>query len=524
MDGNEMDMREKLQEVEMERKKIRSVATLEDIERQHAKGKLTARERVEIFFDPKTFRETHAWAKPRPTGFEIDKRNLWGDGVITGFGMVNHRPVYAYAQDFTVAGGTVATVHAGKVIRLMKQALKMGVPCVHLVDSGGVRFQDAVTRDHNEAYTAFFYYQTIASGVIPQISLLMGPAVAGAAYSPILNDFVFMVKGTSHFYISSPTVIKAVMFKEVTEEELGGAMVHAQVSGCCDLVAENDEDCLKKARELLGFLPPNNKEAPPVVSMGDDPNRRDEDLLNIVSLDPKRPFDMHKVIDRIVDCGVFFELKADYAKNMITGFARLDGRTVGIVANNSMHLGGCIDINAADKEARFVRFCDCFNIPLVFLVDTAAYLPGPEQEHGGIIRHGAKILHAISEATVPKITVYVKRAKGGGVSAMCNQPLGSDLLLAWPSAEVGSLTPEGVVNVLYRKEIAKAKDPEAVKKRRMEEYAASYGRAPYHAAEMRWVEEIIDPRDTRPLLIEALKIFSMKKEERPWKKHGNIPL
>ena len=519
-----MDMREKLRELEVERQKILKVASVEAVERQHNRGKMTARERVEKFYDNGTFRELNAWAKARSTGFDIDKRNLSGDAVVTGHGMVDGRTVYAYAQDFTVAGGSVATVHAKKVLRLMRQALKMRVPCIHMIDSGGVRFQDSVTRDHNDAYTAYFYIHTISSGVIPQIALLMGPAAAGASYSPILCDFLIMVKGTSHFYISSPTVIKTVMNVDVTEEELGGSKVHARISGCCDLVAENDEDCLKKALELLSFLPSNNMESPPIIDTGDDPKRRDEELLDIVPVGSRKPFDMHRVIDHIVDNSHFFELKPEYARNMITGFARLDGQTVGIVANNSVHLAGSIDINASQKEARFVRFCDCFNIPLVFFVDTAAYLPGIDQEHGGIIRHGAKVLHAISEATVPKITVYIRNAIGGGISAMCNEPLGSDLLLAWPSAEIGVLSPEGVVNVLYRDEIAQAEDPETARKKRIAEYMDSFGRFPYHAAEQRWVEDIIDPRDTRSLLIEALKGFRDKQEERPWKKHGNIPL
>jgi len=519
-----MDMREKLKELEVEREKLSKLASPKAIERQHARGKLTARERIEAFFDPSTFREANAWAEPRITGFDIDQEDLRGDAVITGYGMVDNRPVYAYAQDFTVLGGTVATVHAKKVIRLMRQALKMRVPCIHMIDSGGVRIQDAVTRDFNDAYTAYFYMHTISSGVIPQIGLLMGPCAAGASYSPVLTDFLIMVKGAGRYmYIASPTLVKSVQFTEISDEELGGAMVHAKISGCCDLTAENDEDCLKKTRELLSFLPANNQEMPPVVNTGDDPNRRDEALLDIPA-DSTKAYDMHKVVTHIVDNGYFFEMKPDYAKNMITGFARLDGQTVGMVANNPMHLAGAIDINAADKEARFIRFCDCFNIPLIFLVDNPAYLPGVEQEHGGIIRHGAKVLHAISEATVPKLTVYIRKAFGGGVPAMCNEPLGSDLLLAWPTALMGVMGPEGAVSIIYRKEIAAAENPEEVRQRRLDEYNASFGRFPYHAAAMRWVEDIIDPRDTRPLLIQALKVCSNKKEERPWKKHGNIPL
>ncbi|MBN1827584.1 MAG: acyl-CoA carboxylase subunit beta, partial [Deltaproteobacteria bacterium] len=454
----------------------------------------------------------------------IDAKNLTGDGVVTGYGPVNGRTVFAYAQDFTRQGGTVATVHAKKVLRLMRQALKAGAPCVHMIDSGGVRIQDAVTRDYNDAYPAYFYIQSIASGVIPQISLLMGPCAAGAAYSPILNDFLIMVKKTSHMYVASPTLIKAAQFVDVTEEEIGGAYMHATVSGCCDLLAENDEDCLAKAKELLSFLPSNNREDPPVVATGDDPNRRDERLLDIVPTDDKSPYDMHRVIECIIDNGRSLEIKPDFAKNMITAFARFDGRTVGIVANNPQCLAGSIDINAAVKEARFIRFCDCFNIPLIFLVDTPAYLPGVSQERGGIIRHGAKVLHALSEATVPKIAICIRKGYGGGLVAMCNEPLGADLLLAWPTAQMGLMGAEGAVDIIYRKEIASAAEPGEVRRQRLEEYASTFGRFPYHAAAMRWVEDIIDPRDTRRLIIAGLRTYKGKTEDRPWRKHGNIPL
>lgn len=519
-----MDMREKLKELEEERQKLAAVSTPQAIKRQHSQGKMTARERIEAFFDPGTFWEAGAWAKPRPTGFDIDERDLTGDGVITGHGMVQDRPVYAYAQDFTILGGTVATVHAKKAVRIMEQALKMRVPCIHMVDSGGIRVQDAVTRDYMAAYTRYFYVHSISSGVIPQIGLLMGPCAAGAAYSPMLTDFLIMVKGTSHMYIASPTLIKAVQFADITEEELGGAMVHARISGCCDLVAENDEDCIRKTKELLSFLPSNNQEMPPVVDTKDDPNRRDEELLDIVPADPKKWYDMHRVIVHIVDSGYFFEMKPEYARSMITGFARLDGHTVGIIANNPMVKAGSIDIDAADKEARFIRFCDCFNIPLVFLVDTPAYLPGIDQEHGGIIRHGAKVLHAISEADVPKLTVYIRKAFGGGVPAMCNESLGADIMLAWPTTLMGLMAPEGAVDIIYGRDIARAENPAEFRRKKIDEYNATVGRFPYHAAHMRWVEDIIDPRDTRRLLIQALKIYSNKTEERPWRKHGNIPL
>jgi len=517
-------MRQKLAELKAERERVFNLASPKAVERQHSRGKMTARERINFFYDPGTFVELGLFAKPRITGFDIDQQDLTGDGVITGYGSVKGRPVYGYAQDFTIAGGSQGTIHGKKTLRVMKQALKARVPCIHMIDSGGVRIQDAVTRDFNDSYQLYFYCHTISSGVIPQIGLLMGPCAAGAAYYPILTDFLIMVKKTSHMYIASPTLIKSVQFVDVTEEEIGGAKMHAEVSGCCDVLAENDEDCLQKCQELLSFLPSHNQEEPPIVPTGDDPNRRDEELLDVVPMDSKKWYDMHHVIQRIFDKGHFFEIKPDFAKNMITGFARLDGRSVGIVANNPKHKAGSIDINAADKEARFIRFCDCFNIPLIFLVDNPAYLPGVDQERGGIIRHGAKVLHAISEATVPKFTVYIRKAYGGGNPAMCGEPLGSDLLLAWPTTEMGLMNPEGAVNIIFRNEIAAAKNPEEVRARRLAEYKATFGRFPYHAAAMRWVEEIIDPRDTRRLLIQGLKLFSHKKEERPWKKHGNIPL
>lgn len=517
-------MRQKLAELKAERERIIHLASPKAVERQHSRGKMTARERINFFYDPGTFVELGLFSKPRITGFDIDQQDLTGDGVITGYGNVRGRPAYAYAQDFTIAGGSQGSVHGKKTLRVMKQALKARVPCIHMIDSGGVRIQDAVSRDFNDSYSLFFYYHTLSSGVIPQIGLLMGPCAAGAAYSPILTDFLIMVKGTSHMYIASPTLIKSVQFVDVTEEEIGGAQMHAEVSGCCDVLAENDEDCLQKCQELLSFLPSHNQQEPPIIPTGDEPNRRDEELLDIVPVDSKKWYDMHCVIQRLVDKGHFFEIKPDFARNMITGFARLDGRSVGIVANNPKHKAGAIDINAADKEARFIRFCDCFNIPLIFLVDNPAYLPGVDQERGGIIRHGAKVLHAISEATVPKFVVYIRKAYGGGNPAMCNEPLGADLLLAWPTTEMGLMNPDGAVNIIYRNEIAAAENPEEVRARRLAEYKATFGRFPYHAAQMRWVEEIIDPRDTRPLLIQALTTLRHKTEERPWKKHGNIPL
>lgn len=519
-----MDMRERLAELEERRSKIMNGGGSKAIERQHSRGKLTARERIELFLDPGTFVELDAWAKPRMTGFEIDQKEIPGDAVIVGFGNVDGRGVYVYAQDFTVQGGSVGSVTGKKIQKVMRRALEERVPCIGLVDSGGVRVQDAVSRDMNDAYHRMFYYHTLSSGVIPQITLMMGPCAAGAGYSPALTDFVFMVQNTSYMYVASPTLLKTVQFVDTNDQELGGAQVHATVSGCCDMVAANDEDCLALTRELLSFLPSSCEEEPPVYECTDDPNRGDEELLDIIPENPRAAYDIRSIIEHVVDHGYFFELKPDYAANMVTGLARMDGRTVGIVANNPKVLGGAIDINASDKEARFVRFCDSFNIPLIFFVDNPAYLPGVEQERGGILRHGAKVLYALCEATVPKITVYVRKAYGGGNPAMCSEPLGSDLMLAWPTTEMALMNPDGAVSIIYKNELAKSDDPKALKAKRIEEYKATFGEFPYHAAAMRWVEEIIDPRDTRVLIIRGLQQLAKKKQERPNKKHGNIPL
>ena len=519
------EMWSKLEELEERRWVLQQAGGAKAVERQHNRGKYTARERVEMFLDEGTFVELDLWARPRMTGFDIDERELPGDGVITGYGEVDGRPVYVYAQDFTVLGGTMGSTAGKKIVKVMKRALAARVPCIGLVDSGGVRVQDAVTRSMFDGYPSMFYYHTQCSGVIPQITLMMGPCAAGAAYSPAMTDFVIMVKDTSHMYVASPSLIKAAQFVDVTDQELGGAMVHATISGCCDLVAEDDVDCLEKTRQLLSFLPSDNKSEAPVFECYDDPERRDDELLSIVPSNPRSPYNMHEIIERIVDDGYFFEMKPDFAANMITGFARMGGRSVGIIANNPRVKGGAIDINASDKEARFIRVCDAFNIPLIFLVDTPAYLPGMDQEHGGILRHGAKVLYALSESTVPKITVYIRKAYGGGQSAMCNEPLGSDLLLAWPTAELGLMSAEGAVAIIYRKEIDKAENPEEVRAARVEQYKNTLGKFPYHAAQVGWVEEIIDPRDTRPIIIRTLRQLAKKQTDgRPWKKHGNIPL
>ncbi len=517
-------MDDKIKELRERRKHLEEGGGDEQIQKQHKRGKLTARERIDILLDPGTFYEIDLWDAPRATGFDIDARELPGDAVVVGSGEIDSRPVYIYAQDFTVMGGTMGSVHARKIIKVMEKALKMRVPCIGLIDSGGVRVQDAVTREYRNSYHPMFYLHTMSSGVIPQISLMMGPCAAGASYSPILTDFCIMVKKTSYMYIAGPPLVKAATSVDVTSEELGGAEVHATKSGCCDLVAKDDEDCLRKARKLLSYLPLNNTQPPPCLPVGDDPERESPELNELVPTNIKKPYDIRTVIEKISDREGFFELKRDWAKNMVVGLGRLDGHSVGIVANQPDHLGGAIDIDAADKEARFIRFCDAFNIPLVFFVDTPAFLPGVPQEHGGIIRHGAKVLFAVSESTVPKITVFVRKGYGGGAPAMCTEPMGSDLVLAWPTAELGLMGAEGAVNIIYRKEIESSSNPEETRERLIAEYMENLGKFPYHAAAQGWVEDIIEPKDTRKILIKALARFRDKKDDRPWKKHGNIPL
>lgn len=517
-------MIKKIEEVEKRREKLKMGGGIIEIEKQHKRGKLTARERIERFFDPGTFVEFDLWRTPRKTGYDLDKRDLPGDGVITGFGEIGGRNLYVYAQDSTVMAGSMGSVHAKKVIKIHEEALRMRLPVIGMIDSGGVRIQDFITGDMEDTYASLFYLHTVLSGLVPQISLMMGPCAAGASYSPALTDFVFMVKDTSHMYIAGPDLIKSVSFQETTLEAIGGARMHAEVSGCSDFTAENDEDCLQKARDLLSFLPFNNEENPPLKETSDAPDRRNEDLLSLVPTNVRKPYDVRKVIKNIADDHYFFEMKKDFARNMVTGFIRLGGLPVGVIANNPMFLGGAIDFNASDKHARFVRFCDAFNIPLLFLSDNPAYLPGVGQERGGIIRHGAKILHAISEATVPKVTIIIRKSYGGGQTAMGVRPMGMNLMLAWPTAEMGLMGAEGAVGIIYRNELKAAKNPEELFQMRLKEYTESAGKFPYQAAMNGWVDDIIDPRNTRSLLIKAFKCFSGKKENGPWKKHSNIPL
>ena len=506
-------IQEKIQDLKARQDKIKLGGGAKRIEKQHASGKLTARERIEKLLDPGTFVELDQFVRHRCTNFGMEKEEAPGEGVVTGYGTVDGRLVYVFAQDFTVVGGSLGEMHAAKICKVQNLAVKMGAPLVGLNDSGGARIQEAV--DALSGYGKIFYNNTLASGVIPQISVIMGPCAGGAVYSPALTDFIFMVKNTSQMFITGPQVIKSVTAEEVTAEALGGAMTHNSTSGVAHFAAENDEDCMNQVRYLLGFLPGNNLEEAPIVDTGDDPNRMDPALNTLLPDNPNQPYDMKDVIKSIVDKGEFYEVHQYYARNILTCFARFDGQTVGIIANQPSVMAGCLDVNASDKSARFIRFCDAFNIPLVNLVDVPGFLPGTDQEYGGIIRHGAKMLYAYSEATVPKVTVITRKAYGGSYLAMCSQDLGADQVLAWPSSEIAVMGPAGAANIIFRG------DPEAEAKtaKYVEEFAT-----PYKAAERGFVDQVIEPAETRPRVITALNMLATKRESRPAKKHGNIPL
>ncbi len=514
-------MANKLQELRQLRQKIEMGGGAKRIEKQHAKGKLTARERITLLFDEGTFVELDAFVKHRCTNFGMEKVEAPGEGVVTGYGMVDGRLVYAFAQDFTVVGGSLGEMHAAKICKVLDNALKVGAPVVGLNDSGGARIQEAV--DALSGYGKIFFKNTIASGVIPQICGIMGPCAGGAVYSPALMDFIFMVDKTSQMFITGPQVIKSVTGEEVSAEALGGAMTHNSTSGVAHFIADNDEDCIQRIRRLLSFLPSNNMEAPPKYDTGDDINRIIPELDTIIPDNPNKPYDMKEIITMIVDDGDFYEVQPYYAQNMITGFARINGSTVGIVANQPKVLAGCLDINASDKAARFIRTCDAFNIPLLNMVDVPGFLPGTNQEYGGIIRHGAKMLYAYSEATVPKVTLITRKAYGGSYIGMCNKELGADMVYAWPSAEIAVMGPQGAANIIFRKEIKEADDPVATRQKKIDEYTAEFA-TPYKAAERGYVDDVIEPNATRPRLVDAFNMLASKRENRPAKKHGNMPL
>lgn len=513
MEVSNLSTLKKIQELQKRNEKVLAAGGQKRVDKQHASGKLTARERVEILLDAGSFVELDRFVTHRCTNFGQEKKELAADGVITGYGTVDGRLVYVFAQDFTVEGGSLGEMHAEKICKVQELSLKMGAPLVGLNDSGGARIQEAV--DALAGYGKIFYRNTVASGVVPQISCIMGPCAGGAVYSPALTDFIYMVKNTSQMFITGPQVLKTVIGEEVTSEALGGAMAHNTVSGVAHFAAENDEDCLKQVRYLLSFLPSNNMETAPIVDTGDDPTRIDESLNTLLPDNSNQPYDMKDVITKIVDNGEFYEVQPFFATNIITCLARMDGQTVGIIANQPKVMGGCLDINASDKSARFIRFCDAFNIPLLNLVDVPGFLPGTNQEHGGIIRHGAKMLYAYSEATVPKITLVTRKAYGGSYLAMCSQDLGADQVIAWPTAEIAVMGPAGAANIIFRG------DPDV--KTKTEEYVENFA-TPYQAAMHGRIEMVIEPKETRPAIINALTMLATKRESRPAKRHGNIPL
>jgi propionyl-CoA carboxylase beta chain len=491
------------------------------VRRQHEKGKLTARERLDLLLDRGSFVETDPFVVHRSHDFGMERNRPPGDGVVTGYGTIDGRRVFVASQDFSVFGGSLGEAHAQKICKVQDLALSTGAPFIQINDSGGARIQEGAAS--LAGYGHIFERNVRASGVIPQISIIMGPCAGGAVYSPAITDFTFMVRETSHMFITGPEVIKAVTGEEVSFEELGGAMTHASRSGVASFVSQDEEECLAMVRHLLSYLPSNNLEDPPAYAVVDDPERHDEGLTHLIPDSPKEPYDMHEVIRRVVDDGDFFEVFPFWAMNIVIGFARLDGRTVGIVANQPKVLAGTLDIDSSEKASRFVRFCDAFNIPLVSFVDVPGFLPGKEQEFGGIIRHGAKLLYAFAEATVPRMTVITRKAYGGAYLVMNSKHLRADVSFAWPTAEIAVMGPEGAVNVVFRKEIEKAEDPVA----RREELIAEYQRRfanPYVAAERGFIDDVIEPAETRPRLIKALRMLATKREAVPARKHGNIPL
>ncbi|WP_135534747.1 acyl-CoA carboxylase subunit beta [Halostella pelagica] len=491
------------------------------IESQHEKGKMTARERIEYFLDDGTFNEFDQFRTHRSHNFGMEEKQILTDGVVTGYGEVNGRKTFVFAHDFTVFGGSLGEVFAEKICKVMDMAMEVGAPIVGLNDSAGARIQEGVAS--LGGFTDIFHRNQKASGVIPQISGIMGPCAGGAVYSPSITDFVFMVKDTSHMYITGPGVTKTVTGEDVTHEELGGAMTHSSETGIAQFACEDDEDALDRIRQLLSYLPQNNVEDPPRVEPWDDPERRDDDLKDIVPDSPQKPYDMTNVVDSVVDEGSFFEVNANFAKNIVVGFGRLDGRSVGVVANQPRVNAGTLTVNSSMKASRFVRFCDSFNVPIVTFVDVPGYMPGTDQEHRGIIRHGAKLLYAYSEATVPLLTVITRKAYGGAYCVMASKNLGADVNYAWPTAEIAVMGPQGAVNLLYDDELAEAEDTEALRQELIDEYREEFAN-PYTAADRGFLDDVIEPTETRPRLIQDLEMLRSKREDQPDKKHGNIPL
>jgi acetyl-CoA carboxylase carboxyltransferase component len=491
------------------------------VAKQHSQGKLTARERIDVLLDPGSFVEFNTLAEHQCYDFDMQEKKFPGDGVVTGYGTIDGRLVFVFSEDVTVLGGSVGATHGAKICYTMDKAITVGAPLIGLYESGGGRIHEGFTASRNVA--GMFHRNTRASGVIPQISAIMGTCAGVAVYSPAITDFIFMVEGTSQMFITGPGVIRAVMGEQVDPESLGGAKIHSELSGNAHFVYPNDRECLQGIRRLLSFLPLNNTEDPPFVETGDDPNRTTDDLMEIVPDDFRFPYDVKAVITRIVDNGDFMEILPKFGKTLVIGLARLNGNTVGIVANQPLVMAGCLDVDSSDKGARFIRFCDAFNIPLVNLVDVPGFLPGTRQEYSGIIRHGAKMLYAYSEATVPKITLNLRKNYGGAVMAMCCKGTEVDQMFAWPIAQPVVLDTAAAVEIIFRKEIAGAADPAAEKERRIREYDYSYSN-PFNPAGKMLLDDVIEPRETRARLISALRMMKTKREEKPWRKHGNIPL
>lgn len=511
----------KLTELQELKEKMRLGGGQNLIDVQHKKGKLTARERLNLLFDKDSFVETDSFMIHRCTNFGMEKQHYAGDGVVTGYGTVNGRLVCAYAQDFTILGGSLGEVHARKIANIQEKALQCGAPIVGMNDSGGARIQEGVNA--LSGYGRIFFNNTQSSGVIPQISVIMGPCAGGAVYSPAITDYIFMVEGTSQMFITGPAVIRTVTGEEVTSEALGGASSHSTRSGVAHFANKSDEEAIAHVRELLSYIPSNNTENPPYQETGDDVNRLIPEISGIVPDSMNRAYDMYDVIRTIADDGKLFDVAGDFAKNIVTCYIRIGGHTVGVVANQPKYFAGCLDIDGSDKAARFVRLCDAFNVPILVLEDVPGFLPGTQQEHGGIIRHGAKLLYAFCEATVPKVTVILRKAYGGAYIGMSCKETGADFVYAWPGAEIAVMGAEGAANIVFAQEIKEAQDPDALRKEKIDEYNERFSN-PYRAAEMGYVDDVIDPATTRQRVASAFDMLMSKRESRPYKKHGNIPL
>ena len=516
-----MEIEEKLAQLDKLRAEAQAGGGPKRIEAQHAKAKLTARERINLLFDPGTFQEIDSFVVHRCTDFGMEDQHFLGDSVVTGYGKINNRVAFVFSQDFTVLGGSLSEVASQKICKVMDLSATNGAPLVGILDSGGARIQEGA--DSLTAYGNIFTRNTIYSGTIPQISVIVGPTAGGAVYSPAITDFVFMVKGIGQSYITGPEVVKSVTGEDVTLEDLGGAVVNATKSGNAHFALDNEEECFQLVRKLLSFLPQNYSEYVPTVDTADDPNRAEEELLHIVPMDPSKPYNMKQIITRVVDDGDFLEVHDRFARNFVVGFARVGGQSVGILANQPMYLAGVLDIDASDKAARFVRTCDCYNVPLVTFVDVPGYMPGTDQEYRGIIRHGAKVLFAYAEATVPKISIVTRKAYGGSYVAMSSKGLRGDICYAWPTAEIAVMGPEGAVNIVFRNEISKSENAAETRKRLIQEYRDKFAN-PYVAAGRGYIDDVIDPRTTRHKVIKALEMLEGKQVNDPLKKHSNIPL